>query len=374
MDKPDYLIENYTTEEAIRERLLSHVSDDVDKSEGSYIWDALAPAAIELVFVHMALQKVLELGFAETTDLSHLILRAKEHGVYRKEATKATGTIHVKGTAGTVLPKDFKVATEADADIGVESVYFVTTKEAFIPNSGEIDIPIESVAPGKIGNVASGSIVILAQSRSGVESVTNNERTTGGTDAEEFDSLLKRYLEKVRNPGTSGNVSDYKQWAMSINGVGDAKVIPLWNGNGTVKIIIIDENKDPASEEIVSSVQEFLTHNNGTGDRQAPIGASVTVVSATAVKINIAATVISESKDSGALQEIKNNLTKLLTAYFKSIAFQTNTVRYARIGTILLGIPGVIDYNNLIINSITGNISLKDDEIPVIGAVTISAE
>ena len=51
-----------------------------------------------MVFIRMALQKALKLGFAQTTDLEHLIMRADEHGVLQKKATKATGTITVTGT------------------------------------------------------------------------------------------------------------------------------------------------------------------------------------------------------------------------------------------------------------------------------------
>ncbi|MDD6697873.1 MAG: baseplate J/gp47 family protein [Veillonellaceae bacterium] len=367
--EPNYLNTEDTTEEVIRSRLLSHVSDGVDKSEGSYVWDAHAPVAIELVFVRMALQKILELGFAQTTDLEHLIMRAAEHGVYQKSATKATGTVTVTGKPGAIVPAGIKLATEADADLGIESIYFVTTEAATIPASGSIDVPIEAVEGGTAGNVAAGSIVVLAQSRNSITSITNAQATTGGTDDESLESLRSRYLEKVRNPGTSGNKADYEQWATSVDGVGEAHVMALWAGEGTVKVIIIDENKEPANAELVAAVQKFLSVDAGSGDRQAPIGATVTVVPATTVPINVEATVVLE--EGTALASVQEAFEKDLAAYLKRLAFKVGTIRYSRICSTLLDEAGVVDYNQITINGKEANVELKDDEVALEGTVTL---
>lgn len=373
-ESPDYLNSSDTTEEAIRSRLLSHVTDGVDKSEGSYVWDAHAPVAIELVFVRMALQRVLELCFAQTTDLEHLVMRAAEHGVAQKKATKATGTITISGTAGAVIPSGLQLATEADADLGIASVYFATTKRVTIPGSGSIDVPIEAVEAGTSGNVSAGSIVILAQSRKDISAVSNAAATTGGTDDEGYDSLLERYLEHVRNPGTSGNIADYKQWAMSVDGVGEAHVVPLWNGEGTVKVVIIDENKQPASKEIVDAVQKYLSVDAGTGDRQAPIGATVTVVPATTVKIDIKATVVLDADAGTALSSVQEAFEAAVTDYLKRLAFKVSTIRYSRICSILLDQTGVVDYSQISLNGEEVNISLGEEEVATLGTVTLNVK
>ena len=373
-EKPDYLKEADTTYEAILKRLLSHVSDGVDKGEGSYVWDAHAPVAIELVFVRMALQRALELGFAQTTDLEHLVMRAAEHGVAQKKATKATGTIKITGKAGSIVPKRLQLATEADADLDVKSVFFVTTKEMTIPDSGEVEVPIEAQDAGSSGNVAAGSIVVLAQSRKSISAVINSSATTGGTDDEDFGSLLYRYLEKVRNPGTSGNIADYKQWATSVDGVGAAHVIPLWAGEGTVKVVIIDNDKKPANAEIVTAVQKYLSVDAGTGDRMAPIGATVTVVPATTKPVNIQASLLLD-RDSGISKvEVEKSLKTKLDAYLKKLAFQASTIRYARIGAIILEEDGVVDYNAYTLNGGTGNISIADDEVALLGELILNVD
>ncbi len=52
---PEYLTEQ--TEEAIRQRILDTLPDDLDKAEGSYIWDAVSPMAIELALAAMWAQE-----------------------------------------------------------------------------------------------------------------------------------------------------------------------------------------------------------------------------------------------------------------------------------------------------------------------------
>ena len=48
------------TYEEILERMLERVPDDMDKREGSLIYDALAPAAIELQIMYIELDVILK--------------------------------------------------------------------------------------------------------------------------------------------------------------------------------------------------------------------------------------------------------------------------------------------------------------------------
>lgn len=376
-EAPDYLLDADTQEATIRSRMLAKVTDGVDKSEGSYVWDSLSPVAIENVFIRMALQKALKLGFAQTVDaenIKFLVMRAEEHGVYRKAATYATGKIHVTGKAKTIVPSGIKLATEADADLNIKSVFFVTTETVTISDDGTADVAIKAVDAGVSGDVSAGSIVLLATARKNVYSVTNQAATTGGTDDESLESLLARYLEKVRNPGTSGNMADYKQWATSVNGVGDAHVIPLWNGEGTVKVVVLGADKKPAAADIVEAVRQYINDKAATGDRMAPIGATVTIVPASTVSMTLDATIVMNASAGVALSAIQASLTSALEAYLSKMAFQTSTIRYSRIGAIILDQTGVVDYSSLTINGQTGNLSLQEDQVAIVGTVTLHAE
>ena len=77
------------TFDAIMQRMLDRVPDDLDKREGSVIWDALAPAALEFETAALALEYIFLQSFADTADREALVLRARERGMEPEPATQA---------------------------------------------------------------------------------------------------------------------------------------------------------------------------------------------------------------------------------------------------------------------------------------------
>lgn len=349
------MYENQTFE-AIMQRLLNAVPFNIQKTEGSLIYDALASAALELAQAYIELDMVIQLGFAQTTYGQYLDMRAAEHGLTRKPATKATGQVTITGTQGTVIPAGSLFATGA-------GIQFQTTTEVSINETGQVTANIEAVEVGASGNVPARAINTIPVAIPGVTAVTNTNPTTGGTDEESDADLLARLLEKVRNPATSGNVAHFKQWALEVAGVGDAKVFPLWNGNGTVKVVIIDGNKQPASAELVQAVADYI-------EEVRPICYAVTVVSATALNINVSATLTLDP--AYMLTQVQPTIEAAITEYLKSIAFQQDYVSYAKIGSLILDTPGVLDYTNLTVNSGTGNVAIGSEQVAVLGTVTLT--
>lgn len=344
------------TYETIMARLLAKVPDTLDKREGSFIWDALSPAALELAEAYIQLDLVLQYGFAQTTYGQYLDYRAAEHGLTRKAATKATGQVTITGSSGAIVPAGALFATSA-------GVQFQTLTEVTIGDSGTATADIEAVEAGAAGNVPAGAITQIPVSIAGVTAVTNPTATSGGTDEESDADLLARLLERVQNPATSGNAAHYKQWALEVSGVGDAKVLPLWDGPGTVKVVIIDSNKQPANAEIVQNAADYI-------ETVRPIGATVTVESATGLEIDVTATVTLAT--GAVLADVQAVFEEALTAYLQQIAFKQNYVSYAQVGSLLLDTPGVLDYSNLMLNNGTGNVSIGDAEVAVLGTVTLS--
>ncbi|KHF26832.1 Baseplate J-like protein [Anoxybacillus sp. BCO1] len=114
----------------------------------------------------------------------------------------------------------------------------------------------------------------------------------------------------------------------------------------------------PATNDLVTQVQEYI-------EQMRPIGASVTVASATGKPIDISANVVLAS--GYTLQNVQDAFAASLDEYFKEIAFSMTYVSYAKIGTLLLNTPGVIDYSGLIVNGGTANVVLQDEEVPVRG-------
>lgn len=351
-------------------RMLASLSSRYDKTEGSTLYDILAAAAIEMAMSAVWAQQALERGFAQTTFGEYLTLRAEEHGIIRRAATTATGTVTFTGIEGAKIPAGTIVSTASSETSA--AILFETTSEVTILVGGTtVDSPISAVEAGVTGNVAAGTIVFMAESLSGISSVTNAAATTGGTDEETDASLLNRYLTRVRSPGTSGNKSDYLNWALEVDGVGAAQVVPIWNGPGTVKVILIGTDKTPAGASVVTAAQNYIAPDPSVGEGRAPIGADVAVVAATAVNINVSATIVLDGTKT--LGEVQTAFENALAEYLASIAFTTDpSPKYVRIGSLLLDTPGVQDYSGLTVNGGTGNVTINTGEVAVKGTVTLT--
>lgn len=77
------------TFEAILQEMLDLVPADIDKREGSIIYDALAPAAAKLAQMYAELATNINLFFAQTSSGEFLERRTGDYGVTRKPAAKA---------------------------------------------------------------------------------------------------------------------------------------------------------------------------------------------------------------------------------------------------------------------------------------------
>src|SRR5690606_29819945 len=77
------------TFETILTRMLNRVSNTLDKREGSIIYTALAPIAVELAQAYADLDVFMRLTFARTADGDFLTYRTAESGVNRRPATPA---------------------------------------------------------------------------------------------------------------------------------------------------------------------------------------------------------------------------------------------------------------------------------------------
>lgn len=253
---PLYLLEQ--TEESIRQRMLDRLPSDLDKSEGSFIWDAVAPTAIELAMAAIWAQEVLRRGFASTTFGAYLDLRCEEHGVARRAAVKARGQVRFTGKAGTVIAAGTRVATPADRVTGTSSVEYETTHAVTLDGSGAVSADIAAVQAGAGGNVSAESLSIVVTPITGVTGVTNTDAVVGGIDTENDSSLLARYLQKVRSPSAGGNKADYVNWALEVPGVGGVSVVPVRDGPGTVSVAIINGSNEPADRNLVDAVQNYI--------------------------------------------------------------------------------------------------------------------
>ena len=169
-----------------------------------------------------------------------------------------------------------------------------------------------------------------------------------GRDEETDESLYERYLIRVRREAVSANQLHYKQWAEEVDGVGKAKVFPLWNGEGTVKVVITNAKMEPATDALIERVKQYIDPDPGKGEGMAPIGAYTAVESAVWKDVSISAKIIPES--GRTIGEAKQEIAEKITELFKEMAFKESVIRLSQINNMIYQSSSVSDYSEVFIN------------------------
>ena len=335
------MFEDMTFENILND-MLERVPNDVDKREGSIIYDALAPCAYHLAQTYFQLSNYVDLFFAGTAVGEFLDRKAADYGLERKPATKAVRKIETTG------PVDIGTRW------GLEGTTYVITEKI-----SDTEYKAECEQPGEIGNQYTGELENI-DNVSGVTAILTDILVSG--EEEETDENLRlRIFAFLQKPAISGSASHYRQWALEVPGVGDAKVFPLWNGPGTVKVLIVDSNKQ------IDETLEQPVYNHIENVR--PIGAAVTVDSPTELNVSVTAKV---SLSPGyTVQMVQNAFIQALDQYRKDITFKDNHISHAYVGKLLFDTPGVIDYIDLKLNGAMQNVAIGEEEVP---AFSVSVE
>lgn len=341
------------------ENIRANISKDYEQTPGYLIWDITEAVGQEMDMQEksiLEIAKKLDVDNLTGDELTKFVYQRK--GVIRKAATYATGQITVTGT-GTV--------TKGDLFETPNGVQFTAVETVDITDSGTVNV--KAVQAGNVGVVGSGAITQMPVTLAGISSCTNTEATHDGYDAESDEALRERYYIALRTPPSSGNKYSYQNWALEIEGVGAAEVFPLGHGENTVDVVIIDSEMQPASEQLVASVQLYIDpDSSGKGEGAAPMGAHCYVSAAEALNIDVTA----KLKISGTQSEIENAVKTAIKEYLASIAFTSENVSYAQIGNAILDTAGVIDYENLTVNSGAVNISVPDRSVAILGTVVFT--
>lgn len=347
------------TYEIILERMLEKIPDTFDKREGSVIYDALAPAAIELQNMYIELDNILDETFADTASLPYLIRRAAEKGINQIPAASAVlKVVSTPSSVGISIGSRFSLN-----DLNYTIIEKIT--------NGEYKIECET--PGVVGNSNFGNLIPIDYIQ-GLETIEITELLIPGEDEEDVEELRKRYLNSMTSNAYGGNIADYKEKVGLLDGVGGLKVYPVWNGGGTVKITFINSSFNVPSSELITNIQEAVdpSVNSGKGYGIAPIGHIVTVEGVTAVKVNIM-TEISyingwswESSASQIIKAIEDYFLELSKSWDSS---EQLVVRISQLESRILNCAGVADITGTTLNGSASNLVLGENEIPTRGLI-----
>ena len=342
------------TAEEILNNMLNNLSSEYDKTEGGLFYDNLAPVSIEFSNFRDIVDYVHKMGFADTAEGIFLEKIAATGGLSRREAVNSVGEVEIQGQIGTVI----EIGTKVSSDTYI----FETIEKKVIESSGKVIVPAKSIDKGSGCNVGIGAIKYFPITIQGLTKVTNLKEFKEGYDAETDEELRARYFIKVREPATSGNVYHYRQWCLSVAGIGGVKVFPLWNGNGTVKLVLMDVNGLAPGTQLLKNVRDYV-------ESQRPIGATVTYAAAISKIINFTGKVRIGAETT--IGKVNEEFKKKVIEYFRKSAFKEDYLSYAKLGNILLNVTGVKDYLDFKMNNGTTNITLGAEDVPTFGTANI---
>lgn len=343
----------------IMEDMLARVPSTMDKREGSVIWDALAPCAVELQNLYIALDTVLNETFADTASIFYLAKRAAERGISQKLASHAV-------LKGEFTPVNLELSI--GARFSCDSLNYVVTEKI---SNGFYKLTCETA--GTEGNKYFGTLIPIDYI-DGLKTAELTEVLIPAEDDEDVESLRERYFKSMTSQAYGGNIADYQEKTMSISGVGGVKVTPVWNGGGTVKLTIIDSTFNVPTDEVISTVQNMIdpVGHSGEGVGLAPIGHVVTVVGVRSKTVNIVTDITYQdgwnwdSAKSYILNAIDNYFNELNRAWDKS---ENLIVRISQLESKILSCEGVLDVSGTTLNGSASNLSLSTNEIPARGTV-----
>lgn len=355
-------------------KITATMPQDIDLSAGNHAWNMTRPAALAMAEICEAiLPRVLQVIIPGWSYGEFLDGHAQTRNLTRRAATAATGEITITGTAGTVIPTGSLFSTAAVGD--EPSVDYATAVSATIPAEGTVTIPVQCTQTGIVGNTPAGTIILVSSKLKNITSVTNAEAVTGGTEQESDEDFQSRICEYDADQGNSytGSVSDYKRWATSVPGVGEATIIPAQDDSGLVRIILTDSNGAPATTNLCQSVYNYIMKPETPDKRLLPIGASIEVSPPDTINISVKATV--ELIEGATLEAVKAAYMTALAAYLPE-AFSDGEIKYSRVWAVLSATAGVNDFANLQVGIKSGgsvsygtaNISVSAAQLPTITA------
>lgn len=364
------MYENQTAE-AIKARILASIDENQGLSSmaGGFADGVSGPVAEEISRVYQALNAVPSMLFVDESSGGYIDLVGQQYyNITRRSGTRAYCDISFAGTPGLTIPAGTAFLTAG-------GLSFALMAQVVLGEAGTGSGRLEAAQVGSAYNVEAGTVNRMYVNLPGLTGY-RNEAAEGGTDEESDAALLARIRERVQRPPTSGNGYQYRQWALEVPGVGNAKVVELPEGPGTVAVVLVDSNYEPPAEEIVTAVDDHI-------GEERPIGAAVTVAAAKRLDVTVAATVtLAPGADRTAVEAafragLEEHCHSLIDGKFSTVYYEPDedlpyTMLYNRVLAILLNLPGVENFSALTVNGGMEDLTIQKDEIPVLGEVVVS--
>ena len=337
--------------------MIASVDSDINTEEGTLINHSFRGAAAEFENAYISLGVVDQNGYAETADREHLILRAKERGMYPYNATNAEWKAVF----------NIEIASNSRFRAGELSYLCIGKIE-------DLTYRLMCEQSGTKGNKNQGELTPV-EFISGFDSGKLIELLKPARDDEETESFRKRYLSTVAEAQAfGGNRAQYKQVMHEIDGVGACKIYRVTKEDRRIKIYFLDSRYQVPGDSLVAEVQEIMdpVESQGEGDGKADIFHIVDIFPCISEIINVEAEITVEN---GYIWgEMLPSIQARIEDYYLELAKEWENeeyiiVRVLKINAAIASVEGIVDVQNTTLNGKAENIILSSNAIPVGGAI-----
>ena len=361
---------------------------DVDKRVGSIIYDALAPVCLELAEAYVKMDILEEQTYLMTATGNNLDKRVYDYGISRRKATRALRIgefkqYKVDSQGNYVLDENNqKILIDMEIETGVRFS---------IPENAEITYEyigktdgykiLECEQLGTQGNEHLGTILPLIPITNLAQA--NIISTYKPAEDDETDTELRARAVANLNYGAFGGIiQDYIERVNAIDGVGQTKVFPAWQYNGSVLLSVVDPLYNPITDEFARNLKEQIDPEDSTGQGigMAPIGHYVTITTPTRQDVDVALNITFLNTET--IETIQEEVERKIEEYFLSIrqsyAQDVNlTIYRARIIEKVLELEFVLNVTDVKLNGEMNDIVYVDEGLlgkqylPYLRSVTI---
>lgn len=245
--------------DSLEKGLISHADEfpsyisNKDDISNYYVMDKSVIAQM-FAKVYKDITSVYESGKVEYAEGNDLDSIGKIIGISRPQATYSEVTCTFRITQA--IENDINLS-EGILVSTAGGIQFVTVESLFIAaGETETNVICRAVMPGLIGKVIQNSITRVVSELPYTLRVNNPNSSSGGSEAytdDEYRYLLMNW-KKIY---LKGSLEAYEYYFANFDGIDSYKIVPNWNGTGTVKVILdpgTDYQLNKAYNELQSSV------------------------------------------------------------------------------------------------------------------------
>ena len=352
-------------------------ADLVDLTIGSVARALLEAAASIALWLQYLILQVMTMCRLATSNGSDVDSWVGDFGLARLAGTAAAGDVTLTCFAyasqsatvpvGTLVrTSDGRLSFAVTADPANAAWSAATGAYVRPAGSASITVPVQCITEGQTGNVQAGTINLLGQSLSGIDTITNLLACVGGMDAESDASLRARFVPYINSRAEATLTAI----GSAIEGVQQGLTYALTENVDTAGaaragffVVVVDDGSGSPPASLLASV-------SGAVDAVRPVGTGFAVIGPTLLGVSISMTLVITAGADGA--SIRSAAAAAITAYVDALPVGT-ALAFSRLAGLAYAIdPAVTNVIGLTVNGGATDVGGSPGTVVRVASMTVS--